>query len=212
MAEEMGLRQRKKLQTGSRIWRTAVELFLERGFDKVSVMEIAEASEVSKMTVFNYFGSKEDLVFRPMEEHYGDAARAVRERQPGESAVAAVRRYFLEMIDARDPSIGLSPDPFVRQVRQLVMETPVLLERALLSSRQGEQELVETLVEEGDDRTLAMIAAAQLMGARNALVYEHHRRIAEGDSVESVAADATELANRAFDQVENGLGGYAVRP
>ncbi|MFD5079812.1 TetR/AcrR family transcriptional regulator [Streptomyces sp. NPDC058371] len=212
MAEAMGLRERKKLQTGLRIWRTAVELFLERGFDQVSVMEIAEASDVSKMTVFNYFGSKEDLVFLPMEEHFGDVARAVRDRQPGESAVAAVRRYFLEMIESRDPSIGLSPDPFVRQVRQLVMDTPALLERAFLASRQGEQELIKALMDEGEERVPAGLAAALLIAVRNTLIEEHHRRASEGESADEIAAAAVDLAHRAFDQVENGLGGYAVRP
>src|SRR3954452_12818478 len=111
MADEaMGLRERKKLQTAMRIYRTAVELFVERGFDAVSVAEIADAAEVSKMTVFNYFGTKEDLVFRPTEEHFGDAARAFREREPGESAVDAVRRQFLDMVEARDPSIGLNTE------------------------------------------------------------------------------------------------------
>ncbi|MFK8847602.1 TetR/AcrR family transcriptional regulator [Streptomyces sp. Ac-502] len=83
MAEELGLRERKKLQTERRVWRTAVELFLERGFEKVSVQEIAAAAEVSKMTVFNYYGSKEDLVLKPMEHHAEDAARAVHSRAPG---------------------------------------------------------------------------------------------------------------------------------
>ena len=49
----MGLRERKKLQTAMRIYRTAVELFLEKSFDAVSVQEIADAADVSKMTVFN---------------------------------------------------------------------------------------------------------------------------------------------------------------
>ncbi len=63
----------------------------EKSFDAVSVQEIADAAEVSKMTVFNYLGTEEDLVFRPIEDHFSDAARAVRDRAPGESAVAAVR-------------------------------------------------------------------------------------------------------------------------
>ncbi|MFD0551785.1 TetR/AcrR family transcriptional regulator [Streptomyces rectiviolaceus] len=83
MTEELGLRARKKKQTAARIWRVAVDLCSERGFDHVSVAEIAEAAEVSKMTVFNYFGTKEGVIVSPMEEHVGDPARAVRERQPG---------------------------------------------------------------------------------------------------------------------------------
>ncbi|MFK4105056.1 TetR/AcrR family transcriptional regulator [Streptomyces sp. NPDC019531] len=208
-AEAMGLRERKKLQTATRIYRTAVALFAEKGFDNVSVQEIADVAEVSKMTVFNYFGTKEDLVFLPVEEHFGDAARAVRERQPGETALDAVRRQFLEMIEARDPAIGLHSEPFSHQVRKLVLETPVLMERAFLAAQKGTRELATHLAEETGDRTLALIAAATLSAARQALIEEHHRRVDAGEPIESVAADATALAERTFALVAQGLGEYA---
>ena len=60
---EPGRRERKKQATRQHIAMTAVRLFLERGFDDVSVAEIAEAADVSKVTVFNYFPSKTDMVF-----------------------------------------------------------------------------------------------------------------------------------------------------
>ncbi|MCQ9135770.1 MULTISPECIES: TetR/AcrR family transcriptional regulator [Streptomyces] len=208
----MGLRERKKLQTAMRIYRTAVELFLERSFDDVSVQEIADAADVSKMTVFNYFGTKEELVFRPMEEHFSDAARAVRERHRGESAAEAVRRQFLEMVEARDPAIGLHAEPFAREIRSVIMATPVLRERAYVLSEKGARELAGLLAEETGDETLAVIAAATLTAARNVLVEEHHRRIDAGESVEDVAADAAERARRAFALVETGLGDYARKP
>ncbi|MFF4256519.1 TetR/AcrR family transcriptional regulator [Streptomyces sp. NPDC001663] len=212
MADQaMGLRERKKLQTAQRIYRAAVTLFVERGFDNVSVQEIADAAEVSKMTVFNYFGTKEDLVFMPVEDHFGDAARAVRERKPGETAVDAVRRQFLEMVEARDPALGLHAEPFARQVRQLVRDTPVLMERAFVGAQKGTRELADLLAEETGDRTLALIAAATLSAARNALIEEYVGRIAAGDSPEAVAADAPALAERAFALVEQGLEGYARR-
>lgn len=206
MAEAMGLRERKKLQTAMRIYRTAVALFAEKGFDHVSVQEIADAADVSKMTVFNYFGTKEDLVFKPMEEHFSDAARAVRERAPGESAVEAVRRQLLDMIEARDPSVGLHSEPFARRIRAVVMATPVLRERAYLLSEKGARELADLLTEETGDTTLALIAAATLTAARQALVEEHHLRIDAGESVDEVAADAAQLAERAFALVEGVSG------
>lgn len=207
----MGLRERKKLQTALRIYRTAVELFLEKSFDAVSVQEIADAAEVSKMTVFNYFGSKEDLVFRPIEEHFSDAARAVRDRAPGESAVAAVRRQFLEMVETRDPSVGLHAEPYARRIRQLIIDTPVLMERAYLTSEKGARALADQLTEETGDATLALIAAATLSAARNALVEEHHRRIDAGETVDEVARDAADRARDAFALVENGLRDFARR-
>ncbi|WP_445524955.1 TetR/AcrR family transcriptional regulator [Streptomyces cyslabdanicus] len=211
MAEAMGLRERKKRQTAMRIYRTAIELFTERGFDDVSVQQIADAADVSKMTVFNYFGSKEDLVFRPMEEHFGDAARAVRERRPGESAVDAVRRQLLELVEARDPSVGLHSEPFARMVRRLVVQTPALMERAFLGAQKGTRDLAGLLAEETGDVMLATVAAAMLSAARNAVVEENHRRIDDGESPEEVAADAPERVRRAFELVEKGLSGYAVK-
>ncbi|WP_053725905.1 hypothetical protein [Streptomyces sp. WM6378] len=58
---------------------------------------------------------------------------AVSRAAPGESAVAAVRRQLLEMIELRDPSVGLNDDPRSLQARQLIQNTPVLLQRASLA-------------------------------------------------------------------------------
>ena len=63
MSTETGLRERKKRQTRQLLADTARRLFSERGFEQVSVAEIARAADVSAATVFNYFPTKEDLVF-----------------------------------------------------------------------------------------------------------------------------------------------------
>lgn len=208
MTEELGLRARKKKQTASRIWRVAVDLCSERGFDHVSVAEIAEAADVSKMTVFNYFGTKEGAIVSPMEEHVGDPARAVRERRPGESAVAAMRGQFLGQIAGRDPSIGLSGDPRALKVRQLISETPTLAHRMVIFHMRSVQLLADALAEETDDLLLARVAAAQLIGARNALIVENHERTLAGDPLDEIAKGCAESAERVFGQVEKGLRGY----
>ncbi|MGW0536921.1 TetR/AcrR family transcriptional regulator [Streptomyces sp. NPDC003032] len=206
--ETLGLRERKKRQTARRIWRAALDLFLERGYDKVSVAEIAAAAEVSKMTVFNYFGTKEDVLLGPMEEHVADAAEAVRAREPGESAVAALRRQFLAKVADRDPSIGLSDDPRLLQLRQLIDDTPALSRRVLLFQLRGVELLAEVLAEETGDRLLAGVAAHQLVAARDAVILENHRRLVAGDKADDMADDCAALAGRAFDLVEKGLQGY----
>ena len=78
-----GLRERKRAQTQRSIWSEAIALFLEHGFEAVTVNRIAAAANVSKMTVFNYFPTKEDLVITPMREHIGDAAHAGACARPG---------------------------------------------------------------------------------------------------------------------------------
>lgn len=208
MTEELGLRARKKKQTAQRIWRVAVDLCSERGFDHVSVAQIAEAAEVSKMTVFNYFGTKEGVIVGPVEEHADDPARAVRERQPGESAVDAMRGQFLEQITGRDPSIGLSGDPRTLKVRQLISETPTLSHRMVIFHMRSVQLLADALAEETGDMLLARVAGSQLIGARNALIVENHRRTLVGDPLDAIAKDCAAHAERVFGQVEKGLQGY----
>src|SRR3954463_10704149 len=90
-----GLRERKKEQTRQHIADTARRLFLERGFDRVTVAQIARAADVSQKTVFNYFPTKEDLFYWRMETFEEDLLAAVRERAPGESALTAFGRFLL---------------------------------------------------------------------------------------------------------------------
>ncbi|THA31819.1 TetR family transcriptional regulator [Streptomyces sp. A1277] len=212
MTEGMGLRERKKIETRRRLLAQATKLFAERGFDQVSVAEIAEAADVSKMTVFNYFDSKEDLVFAPMEEHIGDAARIVRDRAPGESAVAAMRRHFLAAVERRDPSVGMSDFPVALGLVRLIQRTPALLTRAHAFFVRTLDELTDVLIEEGEEPAIARVVASQLLGTRNALITENHRRLLAGESADAVAADAVMLAGRGFDLLEKGLGDYASRP
>ncbi|MFI9627657.1 TetR/AcrR family transcriptional regulator [Streptomyces sp. NPDC052042] len=211
MTEGMSLRERKKLRTRHRLLAAATELFAERGFDKVSVAEIAEAAEVSKMTVFNYFGGKEDLVLAPMAEHTGDVARVVRERAPGESALSAVRGQFLEAIEHRDPSVGMSDLPMVLTVRRLIQETPALIIRAHALSMRSHELLAEVLVEEAQEPSIARVAAAQLISTRNSLIHANQLRLLAGEAADAIAGDAATLAERGFDLLAHGLGDFAIR-
>lgn len=207
----MSLRERKKLRTRHRLLTVATDLFLERGFDQVSVAEIAEAADVSKMTVFNYFGTKEDLICAPLEEHLDDVPRAVRERAPGESALAAVRRQFLEALDAREPSVALSDAPVVLAVRRLIAETPSLLGRAHAYSVRSRDLLAEVLAEEGEDPVEARIVAAQLIATRGALIREIRSRVLAGEPVDALAPEAARLAERGFALLADGIGAFATR-
>src|SRR5215210_4498665 len=90
-----GLRERKKQRTREQIAEAARRLFVERGFAKVTVAEIARAADVSEQTVFNYFPSKEDLVYWRLGSFEEELLTTIREREPGEPAIAAFRRFVL---------------------------------------------------------------------------------------------------------------------
>src|SRR5213078_4246611 len=95
VADAIGLRERKKQQTRQQIYEAARKLFETRGFDRVSVAEIARAADVSEVTVFNYFPTKEDLFYGGMEFFEEELIESVRSRPKGDSAVKAFRRRLL---------------------------------------------------------------------------------------------------------------------
>ena len=100
------LRERKKEATRASISGIATLLFVQRGFDRVTIGEVAAAAQVSKMTVTNYFPRKEDLVFDRRDVVVGGPADAVRHRPAGQSVTEAVRGWFRAGLAAGDPTLG----------------------------------------------------------------------------------------------------------
>ncbi|HET6185884.1 MAG TPA: TetR family transcriptional regulator, partial [Trebonia sp.] len=111
-----GLRERRKQEARRTISGVAMALFEARGFDEVTISQVAEAAGVSKMTVTNYFPRKEDLVFDRAGETITSLADAVAARAPGESLLAAVRRDYAERIAAGDVTLGVPTPAFARMV------------------------------------------------------------------------------------------------
>jgi len=91
-----GLRERKKQQTREAIAAAALALFAERGFDAATVAEVAEAADVSTATVFNYFPTKEDLLYSRFEDFEEELLAAIRDRAADESVLEAFGRFILE--------------------------------------------------------------------------------------------------------------------
>src|SRR6202034_1021020 len=128
MDEELGLRERKKHKTRQLIAATARELFTRRGFENVNVAEIARAAEVSETTVFNYFPTKEDLVFHGLEAFEDQLLQAVRGRQPGEGVLQAFGRFILQprgLLADADPA---SADALV-SISRTISSSPSLAAR-----------------------------------------------------------------------------------
>ncbi|MDR7278404.1 TetR/AcrR family transcriptional regulator [Catenuloplanes atrovinosus] len=207
-----GLRERKKRQTRAALIRAAVALFVERGFDDVSVAEIAAAAQVSKMTVFNYFRSKEDIVMAPVEEHAEESARAVRERRPGQSAVDALEENFLRGLAEREPPTGLSDAPSVIAIQRLIRETPALLQRLAGFSARNTGALASALAEAtgaAPDDVLAHTAAAQLNAVAHELATRNVSRLVAGLSADEAYPVAVAEARAAYGVLRDGLGDYA---
>ena len=110
------LRERRKRETRLAISDVATALFAERGFDAVTIAQVAEAAGVAKMTVTNYFPRKEDLVYDRAEAIIESLAGAIASRAPGESYLAAIRREYAQAAERQDVTLGLSSPAFAAMV------------------------------------------------------------------------------------------------
>ncbi|MDX3455378.1 TetR family transcriptional regulator [Streptomyces sp. ME02-8801-2C] len=196
-----GLRERKKQQTYQNVSDVAIRLFLEKGFDAVSVAEIAAAAGISKPTLFRYFPAKEDLVLYRFADHEDEAARVVRAAGAGVSPVEALRRHFLDGLSREDPVTGLNGAPGVLAFHRLLYGTPSLVARAYEYQQRSEAVLAVAL----GDTLAARLAAGQIIAVLRILAQENWRRIAAGEAVEAVRGDAVAAAEEAFRQLEAGL-------
>lgn len=208
-----GLRERKKLRTHRSISENAIALFLERGYDRVSVVEIAAAAEVSKRTLFAYFPSKDDLVLHRFADHEDEAARVVRGRHPDEAPLDALRRHLRGALECRDPISGLCDDPDVVAFYRLVVETPALTAALTRYVSRGEDALTAALHEAAPlDLPLAeqtaRLAACQILTVHRVLAHANQACIAGGQTADARAAQALAEADRAFDLLGQGLEPY----
>jgi AcrR family transcriptional regulator len=106
--EPRSRRDRKKAATRAAIADAALRLFLDRGYENVTVREVAAVADVSPTTLLNHFPSKEALVLDRGDEIAAELTRAVRDRDPATGLVDALRRYARQRVDhaAADPMSG----------------------------------------------------------------------------------------------------------
>jgi AcrR family transcriptional regulator len=201
--ERTGLRERKKQLTYQTVSEAAIAMFLERGFDKVSVAEVAAAAGISKPTLFRYFPAKEDLVLHRFADHEDEAARVVSGRPDGTSPLDALRRHFLAGLDRRDPVTGLCDDPQVLAFHRLLYGTPSLVARLYAYQARSETALVRAL--DPGTPVAARLAAGQIIAVLRILAEENWRRMDAGESAGQVHGDAVSAAGLAFVQLGSGL-------
>ena len=135
----MGRRERKKAATRAAISDAALRLFLARGYDHVSVKDVAEAADVAVTTLFQHFPGKEALVFDQDEDREAALVAAVTERPAGESVLEALQRYF-------QSAHSLTLDASLKDFLELVHSTPALREYARRMWTRHEVSLARAIV------------------------------------------------------------------
>jgi AcrR family transcriptional regulator len=212
----MGLRELKKEQTRQLIADTAWQLFTDSGFDHVTVAEVARSAQVAETTVFNYFRTKEDLLYSGLETFGVALVDAIRTRAPGESALAAFRRFLLnaqglpDQVEAGDTR-ALEQ---ARALNQVIAASPRLLAHEQQTIIRITDSLAALLAAETDapaDDLVAHVAANALMGVHRTLLEYVRRRVLSDDEPTHLASDLRRLGTHAFALLEHGLSGYAIK-
>ncbi len=142
---QAGRRERKKAVTRALILEAAQKLFLERGFDAVSVREIADKADVSPTTVFAHFPQKEALLFYEEDAQRERLVAAVRDRPDGLSISEALKTYyrseFVSMWSGEDGALR-------RRIMSLMEATPTLQDYAFRMWLRHEDALAAAITEE----------------------------------------------------------------
>ncbi|MFI5457145.1 MAG: TetR/AcrR family transcriptional regulator [Isosphaerales bacterium] len=220
MAEEIGRRERKRNQTRQAIAEAAMQLFSERGFDEVKIAEVAEAADVSVNTVFNYFGTKEELFFGPLETMEARLAQLVVGRGPGEPVIAFLRRHLREGIERirEVPREQAGAEGFAA-MRHVFQSSPALQVHAAhlarSTGRRIEDDLTETLARDtraGPDDVIPRLVASQILTLVATLFTEAERRRRAGQTPDEIHAVLNSAVDTALDMLEHGIGDYGVRP
>ena len=189
-----GRRERKKAQTRTALADAAMRLFTERGYDEVTVTEVAEAADVSVTTLFKHFpGGKESLVFDLDDSQQDALVAAVRERPAGQSILDALRTHLKSLHDYSPAEREL-----LHQLLRLVGRSPALREYADRMWLRYEQALAE------------VIAAEVGADARDVKVQALARYAVDAHSLAEREDDPQRAIDTIFDLLTTGWGDYGA--
>jgi AcrR family transcriptional regulator len=207
---EPGLRERKKRLTRELIGAAALSLFADRGFDGVRVSEIAREAGVSEATVFNYFPTKEDLVFGGLEAYEDALLAALRDRAAGESITTAFGRFVRRsdgLLGAPEPAAGER----LATVNRIIAGSPALLAREAQTFDRYTRTLADLIAAESGarpDDIEPWVVANALLGVQRSLVAYVRRQILAGRHGNRLARDVRAQSERALSVLARGLAGY----
>jgi AcrR family transcriptional regulator len=205
-----GLRERKKRVARELIAATARRLFAERGFDAVTVAEIAAAADVSEKTVFNHFPTKEDLAFAGREEGITQFVAAISGRPRSSSVLDVFRAMTHTVLDV----LVAGGDENLLAVAKIMRHSRTLQERLTVGWESGAASITAAIAEtsgaDDDDLVPAIVARTLWFTHRSIFLLALNGLLAEEDR-EQLAARLRAAADRAYDQLAGGLGEYGKR-
>jgi AcrR family transcriptional regulator len=206
-AQTEGLRARKKRVARESIAATARRLFAERGFDTVTVAEIAAAADVSEKTVFNHFPTKEDLAFAGREEGIARLVADIKERPAGTSVLDVFRALTAAVFD----NFVAPGDEDLLTVAKIIRHSRTLQERLTVGWESGSAAITAAIAETSgaaDDDLVPAIVARTLWWTHRSIFLLALNGLVDGEDREQLVARLRLTADRAYDQLAAGFGEY----
>jgi AcrR family transcriptional regulator len=207
------LRERKKERTHEAIANAALELFLERGFDAVTIADVAQRAEVDVKTIYNYFPSKPDLFYHRLEAFEDSLLAAVRDREPGESVLAALARFLLAT-HARGLLGNEQATARLRAITEMIVDSPTLLayeEQVYARFTAALANLLATETRAPPADVEPAVVAHALMGLHRSLVGYVRAGTLGGTPNAALARAVRTQAKKGIAALEAGLGDYGVK-
>ncbi len=202
MSPEPTLRDVKRQRTHEAIADAAAELFAARGFEAVTIDDVAHAAGVGRQTVFNHFAVKEDLVFDLAAARRESLVAAVTGRAAGTTPLDAVREWTLaEWKAVRTVELAGRPDS---GIFALVGRSDALRAHARKVAAENAAALAEVLGIKSP--TTAQVVATALVAVDQAMFAAMTQHVTKGRRIERVRAHVVKEGARAFDALERGLG------
>ncbi len=202
-------RARKKAQTRELIRSVARRLFEARGFETVTIADIARECDVAVQTVFNHFATKEELFFDGRIPWVDAPANAVRFRDPSIAPLTALRAQIVDLVTELVGSIGLperrrflitleASDALRSYERELVNRSEVQLRESLLEAWAADGAVTPV-----DPQATASLIAAVWLAAGRSLIAGQRLRVIRGADPDRTAATVADVADRLLREMEN---------
>jgi AcrR family transcriptional regulator len=185
----------------------ALRLFAERGFEDVTIAEIADAADVSQKTVFNYFPTKEDLVYSREEEVEQQLREAIAGRERGQSVVDGMRRFLFDVFSR----LGDKGAPETIGVRARIIGASPTLQARERAVFEALTRLLAELIAEKEDDARAYVAANALVGVNRALLESARRKVLAGRRGKRLVEDVLQEMDESLALLERGLGSYVKK-
>jgi AcrR family transcriptional regulator len=204
-----GLRERKKARSRRHIADTAARLFGERGYEHVSVSDVAREAEVAEQTVYNYFRTKEQLVTDRDQQIQDRLSELIRARPPGVTSAAAIRDFALESVTGIR---SIPPEVWRGEIGHLAAISPTVY-RLVLELTDRQAAALATVIGETTDVApeIATLQGIALASVFQIIISEAGRRANKGQSQTKIVKELYPIVENILDELDRWLKGAATR-